>query len=340
MRRNLLLAVAGWLAIACRPSGTPVSAPPSGKSEETRAPSSGARVIQDCPDCPRMIRIPGGSFTMGSPPDEIGRHAIEGPQPDVAIPAFALGATEVTRGQFEAFVRATGRPMPGGCFTHGDGADTSSDWDVGASWLAPAFAQASDHPVVCVTWQDAVDYAAWMSGKTGQRYRLPSEAEWEYAARGGTTTPFFWGTSADRSCTAVNGGDQSLARALPRWQAAIGEDLRSGNAIARLMECDDGNSFTSPVGQYRANPFGLHDIAGNVWEWTADCRSPRLPTDSRPIEEPPCTSRRNRGGSWDDYPDDLRSGRRAAIPPDTRRNDTGFRLARELSPGRSAGGGS
>lgn len=285
--------------------------------------------FQDCTDCPRMVVIPGGEFLMGSPPEESGRRQNEGPQRRLAIASFAMSETEITQGQYAAFVQETNRAAEGGCYTHGDGSDDISDVDPRASWRSPGFESTPEHPVVCVSWHEARDYAAWLSRKTGETYRLPSEAEWEYAARAGTTSAFFWGDSADRECVRMNGGDRSLVRALPAWSQSIATALRNGDPRARLVECDDGSPFTSVVGRYQPNPFGLRDIIGNAWEWVEDCWSESLPMESRPKVALSC-DHRTRGGSWDDFPEDLRSARRGRLAPDQRRNDVGFRLARTL----------
>jgi formylglycine-generating enzyme len=277
-----------------------------------------------------MVRIAGGTFTMGSPANEPERRKYEGPRSSVHVASFAISETEVTRDQYAAFVRATNRAADGGCYTHGDGTSDISVEVESASWRAPAFEQTSDHPVVCVSWEDAKEYARWVSGKTGHHYRLPTEAEWEYAARAGTTSPFFWGDGADNGCGYMNGGDPSLLRALPTWQKAIEKSRRDGDAGARLLDCDDGSAFTSAVARYKPNAFGLHDTTGNVWEWVEDCARDELPTSGAAHDANPCEFRRVRGGSWDDYPEDLRSARRARLQPSWRRNDTGFRLARSL----------
>lgn len=216
-----------------------------------------------------MIVIPGGSFLMGSPESEPGRRKNESPQRSLSIATFALSETEITRGQYAAFVAATNRNVPGGCYTHGDASDDISDLDPQASWSNPGFESTAEHPVVCVSWHDARDYAAWLSRKTGETYRLPSEAEWEYAARAGTTTAFFWGDSADRECAHMNGGDLSLVRAFPSWSKSIAVALKAGDPRARLVDCEDGSPFTSAVGRYQPNPFGLRDIIGmpgNGWK--------------------------------------------------------------------------
>ena len=172
-----------------------------------------------------MIALAGGPSVIGSPADEPERHKDEVLQHTEDIGAFAVSETEITRAQFAAFVAYTKRQMPIGCYTHGDGIDTTSDLDADASWRAPRFEQTDDHPVVCVTWEDAKDYVAWLSRKTGQSYRLLTDAEWEYAARAATTSAYFWGDDADRGCAWMNGGDPSLARALPPWTQAIARDL-------------------------------------------------------------------------------------------------------------------
>ena len=290
-------------------------------------------IVLDCAVCPRMVKIPGGSFLMGSPANEAGRYRNEGPQREIEVPALAIGESEVTREQWAAFAYATHRTTPEGCFTQGNAADDIWDWVVSASWRDPGFEQTPRHPVVCVSWADARDYTAWLTKKTGARYRLPSEAEWEYAARAGTASPYYWGTSGDRECAHMNGADRSLMRAVPSWEKAIQAALSKGESGSRLIECDDNSAFTSPVGTYGANAFGLRDMTGNVWELVEDCTADALPVDARPQTAPNCTDHRGRGGSWDDYPDDLRSAVRKHQPVDQRRNDVGFRVVRDLSPG-------
>jgi formylglycine-generating enzyme required for sulfatase activity len=293
---------------------------------------SAPETFQDCPDCPRMIALAGGPSVIGSPADEPERHKDEVLQHTENIGAFAVSETEITRAQFAAFVADTKRQMPVGCYTHGDGMDTTSDLDAAASWRAPRFEQADDHPVVCVTWQDATDYAAWLSRVTGRRYRLLTDVEWEYAARAGTTSAYFWGDDADRGCDWMNGGDPSLARALPLWTQAVARDAAAGLIGARMIECEDGSAFTSPVRHYRPNAFGLYDVAGNVWEWVDACRDPP-PAGANPEQwsNGRCTLRGVRGGSWDDWPLELRSADRHKTAPDTRRNDLGFRIARSAT---------
>jgi hypothetical protein len=149
------------------------------------ASSAAPTTFTDCRDCPPMVIIPGGTFTMGSPPTEPERRRFEGPQPGVTVATFAIGETEVTRAQYAVFVKDTKRTGTDGCFTYGfSGFRDDTAVDMKASWRNPGFEQTPEHPVVCISWEDARDYTAWLARKTGHPYRLPSEAEWDYAARG------------------------------------------------------------------------------------------------------------------------------------------------------------
>lgn len=280
----------------------------------------------DCEECPRMVVIPAGAFTMGSPESERERMQYEGPRAGVTIASFAISETEITRKQYARFVEDTRRSTSGGCFTYGFSSFTDPEAiDPNASWRNVGFAQGDDHPVVCVSWRDAQDYAAWLTRRTGQTYRLPSEAEWEYAARAGSTSTFVWGDDERRGCEWMNGGDEALLRTLPGWREALRQD---GDAAARSAPCDDQNAFTSPVRSYRPNALGLYDVIGNAWEWVQDCWSASLPASEAPHFEESCTHHRTRGGSWDDYPRELRSARRGRLYANARRNDVGFRIAR------------
>ncbi len=168
----------------------------------------------------------------------------------------------------------------------------------------------ADRPVINVSWEDAQAYVAWLSEATGQEYRLLSEAEWEYVARAGTQTARYWGESDDNQCRYANGNDEDLS-------------------------CSDGYENTAPVGSFQANSFGLHDLLGNVWEWTADCwigDHTDAPNDgsARESESDDCSSRVTRGGSWGSPPRRLRSAARTYT---TRENHprVGFRVARRVS---------
>ena len=173
-------------------------------------PGSGA-YFKDCPDCPEMVPLPAGEFLMGSPKSEEGRFENEDPQHKVTIPApFAVGRTHVTRDQFAKFVKATGHKTEGGCYTWAGGEFKD---DKHASWRSPGFEQSGDHPAVCLNWHDATAYVAWLAKTTGQSYRLLSEAEAEYSARGVTkATPqprYFFGDAESDLCKYANGADET-----------------------------------------------------------------------------------------------------------------------------------
>lgn len=303
-----------------------------------------AQTFQDCPDCSRMVVLRGGTFTMGSPESEPERHKSEGPRSQVKVETFAIGETEVTRGQYAVFVKETRRQLPArGCYTFGINNDVVFSSDAGeklsdphASWLNPGFEQTDEHPVTCVSWQDAQDYVSWLARKTGRAYRLPSEAEWEYAARAGSTSMFPWGSDENDACRYANVGDRSLLRANTIVRGQVETALRTGQLVLRFAQCDDGSAYTTAVGQHQPNAFGLYDMIGNVWEYVEDCWQESLPDSGRAHEETSCGLRRVRGGSWDDSPAELRSARRSRVKPDLRRNDDGFRVARDLTAAEKA----
>jgi formylglycine-generating enzyme required for sulfatase activity len=297
----------------------------------------GVQRFSDCTSaCPPMVVVREGAFLIGSPEQEAGRYSNEGPQRTLEIGAFAISETEITRGQYAVFVRETHRDAPLDCVKPGDGSSFEEPLNPSyGSWRDPGFPQTARHPVVCVSWEDANAYAQWLSEKTHETYRLPSEAEWEFAARGGTTSSFFWGASADEACAFANGSDPSLVRALPAWIETVRRAQREGDTRAGILSCDDGSAFTAPAGRYRPNGFGLYDMSGNVWEHVADCfvggGYESLAPDGRARDLTDCRQRRVRGGSWDDYAIDLRVARRTgALSPRQRRNDTGFRVVREM----------
>jgi len=275
--------------------------------------------FRDCIDCPEMAVVPGGTFTMGATPGEEERAGIRpefrgraGPQREVAVDAIALGRFEVTRAEFDAFAEATGREPAGGCRI------LENDlWvlDETRSWRDPAFDQGDREPAVCVSWQDARAYAAWLSLKTGQDYRLPTEAEWEYAARAGTSTARPWGDAAAEQCRHANGADRTAGEAFG-WPA---DDVAA---------CTDGIAYTAAGGSFAANGFGLHDMLGNAWEWTQDCWTPDLSAAAGPGEA--CPRRVVRGGSWDHGPALLRPAQRSWYLSDDRLSSGGFRVARTL----------
>jgi sulfatase modifying factor 1 len=278
--------------------------------------SGQGKLLKDCSDCPEMVVIPGGTFSMGQ---QTGRaRPDEQPVHQVTIRSFAAGRTEVTRAEFSLFVRETGKDTPGPCTTD---SDHDGRWalDPAADWMDPGVPTSDRHPVTCVNWADAQAYIQWLSARTGKTYRLLSEAEWEYAERAGSTTEYGWGDDPDQMCGFANGADLAAGKTFPAW---------SGGA-----NCDDGHDFAAPVASYAANAFGLYDMAGNVWEWTADCYGPYALQlrDGTPFQAEYCPRRALRGGSWVRGLADLRSAQRNGLPrPEQRGGDIGFRVARDL----------
>jgi formylglycine-generating enzyme required for sulfatase activity len=270
-----------------------------------------------------MAVVPAGSFTMGSPETEKNHKSWEGPQHIVTITKpFAVGKLHVTVDQFAAFVRETRYEASSKCDTYEDG-----KWGVrpGRSWRDPRFVQEGTHPVVCVSWDDAIAYVVWLAKKTRQPYRLLSEAEWEYAARGRTAPgpypPFWFGDDEKELCRYGNGADQ---------KAQDTTDAVKGRPGA---PCDDGYAYTSPAGHFEPNAFGLYDMLGNAWQWTADCYHDSYngaPTDGSAWTAGNCGGRIVRGGAWFVSPGHLRAAARFGNPEDG--NPSGFRVARALTP--------
>ena len=263
-----------------------------------------------------MVVIPQGEFTIGTPVSEVGRGTDENPQQAVTVGyTLAVGKYPVTRGEFAAFVKDTVQTL--GACEHCDG--KSFRVEEGIRWNN-TFHQTDRHPMVCVNWDDAQAYVRWLSRKTGKHYRLLSEAEWEYAARAGTTTAWYWGDSEADQCRYANGADLS-AKA-------------QGVTAARFVNCDDKYPETSPVGSFRPNAFGLFDMAGNVGEWVEDCYHDTYsgaPTNGGAVET--ClqkfhNARVIRGGGWISIPAWVRSASRDVEVPSLRSDSSGFRVSR------------
>ena len=280
-----------------------------------------AIAARDCAHCPEMVAVPAGQFVMGVAPGEEERANLPAefrnrsePQRRVSVNGFSAGRFEVTRGEYRVFAEATGRTGEG-CFAwSGD----AFEMKPANSWRNPGFAQDDAHPVACVSWEDANAYVAWLSQRTGRKYRLLTEAEWEYAARAGTTTTRFWGDDADRICDYANGADRSTAAGVP------------GASGWYVAQCDDRHPYTAPVGSYRPNAFGLHDMLGNVEEWTQDCwigNYRGAPTDGSAVTAGDCALRVVRGGSWDDAPVGVPTAYRVGSPTTVRVYRRGFRVA-------------
>jgi sulfatase modifying factor 1 len=285
------------------------------------------------PDLPKPITntigmnlqlIKPGTFLMGSPKDEEGRYDNEGPrQHEVEITqAFYMGVYPVTKGQFAAFAKAA--PYTTEAETDGKGvgynASTKKLESGKYSWRVLGFAQADDHPVAEVTWNDAKAFCEWLSKKEGKTYELPTEAEWEYACRAGTKTRFWCGDWDGDLKGNANIADASFKEKNPRARGAVA--------------WDDGYAFTSPVGSFKANPWGLYDMHGNVWQWCADGYGPYQEgtikdpkgADSGLKDKDGIKSRVLRGGSWGDAPRDCRSAVRSDGVPAYRLDGSGFRV--------------
>jgi formylglycine-generating enzyme required for sulfatase activity len=269
LRVVVIMALAGLCLAACSPAGEGSSATVSG-------------TFTDCEGCPEMVRIPAGEFMMGSPTSEMYRGAET--QHRVTIPPFALGKYEVTFDQWDACI------ADGGC---GGYRPNDNGWGRG------------NNPVINVSWNDATAYVQWLSRKTGKPYRLPSESEWEYAARAGTITAFAFGETITTDQVNFDGSPNGQNRAR-----------------------------TTPVGSFPANAFGLHDMHGNVWEWIADCWSDEYteanPANGAAYERPNCQGHVMRGGSWEDYSGEARAAARVGAFNDDAFPSDGFRVALSL----------
>jgi formylglycine-generating enzyme required for sulfatase activity len=275
---------------------------------------------------PEMVVMPIGEFTMGSPAREPGRRDNEGPPHSVNIArAFALGRTEVTVAQFRRFVRRTDFSTDAerlgsstfydektGRIVSGRGIDWRSDY-TGEN-------ARDDEPVVHVSWNDARAYAEWLATATSKSYRLPSEAEFEYALRAGATTRYAWGNGEPTRVVANVTGDADRSRTKRSWT----------RAFARY---DDGYWGPAPVGRYPASAFGLSDMGGNVSEWVVDCWHDgylRAPEDGSAWVNKGCRKRVVRGASWASVPDQVRVAYRISSAPDVRGGRVGIRVARDL----------
>ena len=267
----------------------PEEAPPAG----SRPPAGQVfrDTLGDGTRGPSMVVIPAGEFWMGSPEGEAGRFRNER-QHDVRINSFAMGQYEVTFEEYDQFAAATGREKPG-----------DEDWGRGK------------RPVINVSWQDAVAYTKWLSQQTGKSYRLPTEAEWEYAARAGTGTARYWGDAPAQACRYANVADQA-------WQEVFLE--RS------MHDCSDGYIYTATVGSFQPNGWKLYDMLGNVWEWTGSTYKEDYTGTEQSRSKDSSDSMVIRGGSWDDTTAWVRSAYRNKLTPTFRNFGVGFRLARSL----------
>ncbi len=247
--------------------------------------------FQDCPTCPKMVVLPQQSFMMGSPNGEKGRSKNEGPRRKVTIAyPLAVAKFEISFDEWDACLE------DGGCRGH-------KPEDEGRA--------RGTLPVIDVDWFDAHAYIEWLNHKTGKKYRLLTEAEWEYAAKAGADTTYSWGAEASHE------------------HANYGQDECCGT----LVKGRDQWEFTSPQGSFPPNAFGLHDLSGNLWEWVEDCWSEdpsKGPTDGSARMDGECALRIMKGGSWASMPVRIRAAFRDAFGPDDRGNIIGFRVARTL----------
>ncbi|MBT6274161.1 MAG: formylglycine-generating enzyme family protein, partial [Chromatiales bacterium] len=294
--------------LASAPSVAPEAPPvlPTSRTPTTRGPP--------------MVRLAPGCYRMGSPASEDGRDDDEG-QHRVCVDGFAIGTLEVTVAEFGRFVEAVSyrtdaeRNVGGnnGCWTF---EGNNGGYRAGRSWRQVGFSQGADHPVTCVSWNDAVAYAKWLSAETGQGYRLPTEAEWEYSARAGTTSARHWGENSSDACRFANVADLAGKRQYGNWTG--------------MHDCDDGSANTSPVGRYAANEHRIHDMLGNVWEWTCSRYQKNYDgSELRCVRETFNGSPSLRGGSWTLGPNGTRSADRSSSAADSRYFNFGFRVVRD-----------
>ena len=275
---------------------------------------------------PAMVVIPTGSFQMGAPANEEDHTDAETPQHTVTISkGFAMARTAVTVGEFREFVRASGYVPDsirlGGASVYDERSGALRD-DSGATWQDDYAGRKADDklPVVNVSWNDAKAYADWLGQRTGKAYRLPSEAEFEYALRGGTSSRYWWGADAPTRQVENLTGSGDRSRSGRRWSHAF-------------RNYRDGYWGPAPVMSFAANPFGLYDINGNVSEWTQDCwhdNYVRAPNDGSAWINPGCRSHVVRGGSWGSSPDQVDSAYRQGADGELRSGRVGFRVVREL----------
>ncbi|WP_110973147.1 dihydropyoverdine dehydrogenase [Pseudomonas huaxiensis] len=256
-------------------------------------------VLRDCKAaCPDMVVLPAGSYMMGTPDDEVGRQPDESPLHQVTFAKpFAISRYQVTAGEWDAYVRESGAKIADG--------DTRPGRECKAS--KPRYKQGPKQPAVCMSYHDVENYVAWLSKKTGKHYRMVSEAEREYAARAGSTGPFPFPLDPD--------ADYEISR------------------NANVYGPKDGYSFTSPVGSYAPNDFGVYDMHGNVYEWVADCYHDSYvgaPADGSAWTTAGCDIVNIRGNDWGEAPIFSRSGNRNNAHATARGDWIGFRVAREL----------
>ena len=285
----------------------PIDAPPAIWRVTSKLP-----FILDNPLVPRMVIVPAGDMTLGSPSSEAGRAPTDSPPHRVRIAnAFAVGMFPVTFGEYSLYVAETRHVAAGACVLSRNRPSAAR-----RDWRNPGFPQSFRSPAVCIASVDAQTYADWLSQKTGHRYRLLSEAEYEYVQRAGTTTPYWWGAEPAADCAPAVGRDAASDPIRPQQPRHV---------------CVDAFRFTVEVGLTQPNGFGLFDVAGNIASWTADCWNSKPRGDLRngsPNFRGNCRYRVVKGASWKSS--DLRSAARRKMDRSVVSADLGFRVAREL----------
>jgi formylglycine-generating enzyme required for sulfatase activity len=293
-----------------------------------------ANEIRDCPNCPVMITVPAGDFLMGTAVADrlidprTGKPATnDEPQHKVAFTQpFAIGKFEVTVAEYGFFVDATGHETTDRCMEFSK--EDSFSFNKELSWDYTGFGQSPTQPVVCVSYFDAQAYAEWLATETGQNYRLPTESEWEYAARAGSTGPYYWGDEEAKACDYANVRSEG-AYTISKRQAEA--DRKDG------FPCDDGFTQSSPAGRFLPNALGLYDVQGNAWEWVIDCNHKDYvdaPADgSAWIDEPDAKGRSCqfaviRSGSYLNLVERSSTTVRAGRPKTGGATNMGFRVAR------------
>lgn len=272
------------------------AASPLQAAQKPPAPST---VFKDCENCPEMVVLPAGSFVMGTPDDEVGRQHDEGPQRTVTFAkSFAISRYQVTAAELDAYIKQSGVVIKNGDERPGRWCEAGK----------PSYEQGPRQPAVCVDYHEVQAYAQWLSKRTGHTYRMLSEAEREYGARAGSTGPFPFPFDKE--------GEYQISQ------------------HANTYGPKDGYAYSSPVGSYPPNAFGVYDMHGNVYEWVADCWHDSYegaPVDgSAWIDDAQCDLVQIRGNDWGEPPIFSRSGNRNNAYKNTRGDWIGFRVAREL----------
>ena len=275
--------------------------------------------FQDCETCPEMVMLPAGDFLMGSPANELGHLDVEGPPRRVVIPKrIAIGKYEVTVDQMSVFMAETGMSVGTSCRVIADPSRTVPSWtEPDSSFHRPGFEITGSHPAVCISWHEAQSYMAWLQRLTGKPYRLPTEAEWEYAARAGTKTRYSFGNDETALCSYAKFADLGSEFG---WRDGCRSELVAYGP--------------APVGSLKPNPWGLFDMHGNVWEWVEDCWTPhaeKIPVDGSAFSRAKnCEIGVIRGGSFSAGSRRVRSAIRTPVRTARHIYNIGFRTALTL----------